>query len=102
MDYRAIGMRIRQFRKDKRLTQAELAQRVGISTSFMGHIERGTRIPSIETLVRLSESLGVSLDDMVIGPRENAAGRQSMTRLQVLNDIFRALERHGDEWWHGE
>ncbi len=42
LDYGKIGMRIRQARKVKKLTQGELTQKCGISMSFLGHIERGT------------------------------------------------------------
>ncbi|MEA5069461.1 MAG: helix-turn-helix transcriptional regulator, partial [Christensenellaceae bacterium] len=54
MDYRSLGMRIRKQRKNLHLTQEELAERAGISLSFLGHIERGTRKASLETLVSLS------------------------------------------------
>lgn len=47
-------------RKAKHLTQEQLAEKVGISSSFMGHIERGTRIASIDTLVSICNVLSVS------------------------------------------
>ena len=47
LDYQAIGKRIRVLRKQNHMTQAELAEKVGISTSFIGHIELGTRIASL-------------------------------------------------------
>ena len=43
LDYGRMGMRIRQVRKTKGWSQEELAKKVGISMSFMGHIERGSR-----------------------------------------------------------
>lgn len=97
MDYQAMGMRIRQMRKQQRLTQADLAGRVGISTSFMGHIERGTRIASLETLVRLSESLDVSLDTVVTGASGLLSGGET-SKMRVLNDVMRVLNEHADEW----
>ena len=41
MDYYAIGQRIRKFRKACGLSQEELAEKVGISTTHMSHIETG-------------------------------------------------------------
>lgn len=52
VDYVALGQRIRSHRCALHLTQEELAERVGISASFLGHIERGSRVLSVETLWR--------------------------------------------------
>ncbi len=51
VNYQDLGLRVRDARKAKHLTQEQLAEKVGIYASFMGHIERGTRIASIDTLV---------------------------------------------------
>jgi len=40
MDYKSLGMRIRKRRKAMRMTQEELAKKLGLSLSFLGHIER--------------------------------------------------------------
>ncbi len=53
LDYGKMGMRIRQVRKARGWSQDELAKKCGISMSFLGHIERGTRIMSLETLVSI-------------------------------------------------
>lgn len=67
LDYTKIGMRIRQMRKAKAWSQEALAKKVGISMSFLGHIERGSRIMSIETFVGICEALGVGADDLLWG-----------------------------------
>ncbi|MDL2317571.1 helix-turn-helix domain-containing protein [Eubacteriales bacterium OttesenSCG-928-A19] len=103
LDYQAMGSRIRQLRKQHRLTQAELAERVGISTSFMGHIERGTRIASLETLVGLSDALNVSLDAMVTGMDSGpVTSGNTTTKMRVLNDVMRVLNEHSSEWLREE
>lgn len=66
-DYAQIGSRIRTLRKDGRLTQAQLGGKVGVSTSFMGHIERGTRIASLDTICSIAAALNISLDRLVLG-----------------------------------
>lgn len=99
MDYQAMGLRIRELRKQQHFTQAVLAERVGISTSFMGHIERGTRIASLETLVHLSEALDVSLDTMVTGKDDGILpSGNATTKMRMLNDVMRVLNEHADEW----
>ena len=62
MNYRDMGMRIRTIRRQRGLTQEELAEQVGISASFLGHLERGTRVASLETLVTLCNTLDVNPD----------------------------------------
>ena len=49
------------------MTQEQLAERAGISTSFVGHIERGTRVASLCTLYSICAVLGVKLDYVVAG-----------------------------------
>ena len=69
MDYIDLGLKIRQLRRQKSMTQEQLAEMAGISPSFLGHIERGTRVASVDTLVassgqraRLSEFLRLAQD----------------------------------------
>lgn len=60
MDYKAIGRKVYRLRKSMKLTQEEMAKRCNISASFLGHIERGTRVASLETFVALCNTLEVS------------------------------------------
>lgn len=60
IDYKDFGRRVRTLRRKLSLTQEELAEQVGISASFLGHIERGSRIASLETLVLLCNTLQTS------------------------------------------
>ncbi len=62
IDYKAMGARIRAARKQKGYTQDKLGECCGISTAHIGHIERGTRIPSAETLFIIASELEISLD----------------------------------------
>ena len=58
-----LGNRVRQFRQHKGLTQEALALSSGINVSFLGDVERGTKKPSIETLEKLLNALGVSFQE---------------------------------------
>jgi len=62
MDYRAVGKRIRNERIGNKLTQAELAEKVNVTTAYIGQIERGERKFSIETLLNIATVLNVSVD----------------------------------------
>ena len=70
LDYIAIGDRIRKYRELSRMTQEQLSESCSLSTGYIGHLERGTRSPSLETLVKISQILRVSLDDLVFGKTE--------------------------------
>lgn len=62
MNYKLMGAKLRKARKRLRLTQERAAEQVEMSASFIGHIERGSRIPSVETIVRLCKLYHVSAD----------------------------------------
>lgn len=62
VDYVLLGKRVRIRRQALGITQERLAEMVDISPSFIGHIERGTRKLSVETLYSLCVALGVSAD----------------------------------------
>lgn len=60
MNYKDFGQKIRDVRRSQGLTQELLAEKVGLSASFLGHIERGTRVASLDTLVLLCNTLKIS------------------------------------------
>ncbi len=62
LDYEKIGQKIRAARLEKGWSQDKLSEKCGISLSFMGHIERGTRIMSMDTFVSICSELGISSD----------------------------------------
>ncbi len=65
MDYVALGQQIRKLRKAKRLSQQALAEEANVSPSLIGHVERGTRKASMETLLSIANSLGVGTDTLL-------------------------------------
>lgn len=67
IDYVKTGMRIRQARRQKGWSQEELAARCGISLSFMGNLERGSRSMSLETFVKLCKALDICADELLWG-----------------------------------
>ena len=67
LDLREIGSRIRTLRGD--ILQEELALKVGISQGQLSKIESGKLAPTLETLVRLANQFGKSLDWIVSGKK---------------------------------
>ncbi|MDD3213979.1 MAG: helix-turn-helix transcriptional regulator [Eubacteriales bacterium] len=103
MDYIDLGRRIRKQRTLHGWTQEELAERVNVSTSFVGHVERGTRKASLETLVAIANVLDVSLDyllaasmnNSVIGPMPRGLNTQQRT---ALKEILSTIQDNLAEW----
>ncbi|PNV60803.1 XRE family transcriptional regulator [Clostridium sp. chh4-2] len=62
MNYIDLGRRIREERQKLNLTQEKLSESINVSTTYIGQIERGERCPTLDTLIRISNSLGVSID----------------------------------------
>lgn len=60
-----IGDRIRTVRKEKGLTQKQLAQRLGVSASMVGQYETNVRKPKFETLKNFSEALDVNITELI-------------------------------------
>lgn len=62
LDYKRLGNRIREERLKLRLTQERLAEELGISDSYLGQLERGERSMTLETLVKLTNRFGTTID----------------------------------------
>ncbi|AFK63887.1 hypothetical protein TKWG_20850 [Advenella kashmirensis WT001] len=60
-----IGRSVRTLREGRRLSQEALADLAGVSRSFLGEIERGEAVPSIETLQKLADALGEKLSFLI-------------------------------------
>jgi transcriptional regulator with XRE-family HTH domain len=87
VNYAALGEKIRQKRLSTGLTQDALSERLGLSESFFGHIERGSKYLSVESLVKIANYLDLSLDYLLLESKPNPS---IDTRLQTeLDNIFR-------------
>lgn len=62
MDYASIGKHIRECRVRRKLRQEEAAELVGLSTNYYGSIERGEKIPALETFIAILNGLEMSAD----------------------------------------
>jgi len=84
---------MRVFRGALKLTQEQFAERVNISTSFVGHIERGEKLASLETVARICEALNVPLDYIVLGRRNDCARE----RCPLYLELVELTERYGNQ-----
>jgi transcriptional regulator with XRE-family HTH domain len=60
-----FGKRLREVRLSRGLTQGELAERCGTSIAAISHIERGTKVPTLTTVVRIADALGCNVTALV-------------------------------------
>lgn len=88
VDYVALGKRIREARKALKLTQEEASERCDITSSYYGNLERGDKKMSVETLVKLSEGLGISVDSLLYGDDS----RES----KLVSDLLAKVKRDSD------
>ena len=105
MDYKRLGIRIREERQRLNLTQATLAEAIDISDTYMGAIERGERSLTLDTLVRLVKRLGVTIDYMlddyvpdsdpnILAQFKQITDGQSLEHKQLAIKILRTVFSH--------
>ncbi len=82
------GERLRQLRRERGLTQEEVALRADITTSYYGQLERNIANPTISMLDRICEVMGVSITDIFTDSNTNLLGIDalSMRILHFLSD----------------
>lgn len=59
-----LGRRIQKIRKQNGLTQEQLAEKIRVSTTFIGYIETGYRVPNLKMIYKIARALGVKVKDI--------------------------------------
>ena len=72
VDYKDIGSRIRTIRMERGITQAQLAEAVGVGVTHISHIETGNGIPSLQTFLDVVNALNCSADELLCVEVERA------------------------------
>lgn len=62
---KALGEKIEKFRKNKGLTQEELANRVGVSQAMINFIEKGKKKPSLDTAIAIADEFNTTVDSLL-------------------------------------
>lgn len=62
--HKRLGNRIKQLRKERNMTQEDLAFKVNVDRSYMGFVERGEKNPTLDKLIKIAHSLGVTLSEL--------------------------------------
>jgi DNA-binding XRE family transcriptional regulator len=62
---KALGKKIQKVRKGMKITQEQLAEKVGISTTYIGYIEQGRYAPSLEVLEKIAKHLKIKVNEII-------------------------------------
>ncbi|MCR5650857.1 MAG: helix-turn-helix domain-containing protein [Lachnospiraceae bacterium] len=82
MNYFEIGQRIRKYRREKHLSQTQLAERVKISVTHLSHIETANTKLSLPVFVKIADALGIRTDALLRDVSEEDYGlRNSISDL---------------------
>lgn len=61
---RLVGIRIKELRKSKGMSQEELAEKMGISPKYLSSIERGKENPTLDTFIKFAMTLNVDISEL--------------------------------------
>ncbi|MBQ3542111.1 MAG: helix-turn-helix transcriptional regulator [Oscillospiraceae bacterium] len=107
MDKSALGKKLRDARQKKGYTQLALAERADIGNVYLGEIERGTKMPSLNIFIKLIEALEVSADcilrdeltsgkayiyDEIAQKMQDLTPQQRKTAADILDAYLRSLD----------
>ena len=104
LDCESIGARVRHHRRQNRMSQETLAERIGTSRVYISNIERGESAPSLEMVISIANALNVSADDLLAGNliAVNTGGTEeemdilfdcSQEESRILVESMRAIKR---------
>ncbi len=97
MDYNKIGDFITSLRKEKKLTQAKLAEKIFVSEKTVSKWENGNGVPDTGSLTKLCEVLGVSINELLSGERITVESTTQNSQL-VFNMVKEIEEKNKTIW----
>lgn len=67
VNHKQIGYRIKEVREQNNFSQAQLAEETELSISYISHIENAKRKASLESIIRIVNALGITVDELLAG-----------------------------------
>ena len=87
MDQKKVGSFLRELRKEKQLTQEQLAERFGVTSRSVSRWETGSNMPDLSILVELADFYDVDIKDIIDGERKGEdMNKEEKERLQLVAD----------------
>jgi transcriptional regulator with XRE-family HTH domain len=91
----SLGQNLVKFRKEKGLTQEDLVRLSGVAISQIRRYEADKASPSLDVIIKLAKSLGVSIDEMVFGKATGVASNKIVDR--ELLEQFETVSSLGED-----
>ncbi len=85
----SIGKIIQKLRRDKNLTQEELAEKIDLSTNYLSKVERGLSVLNAEAFLKMADVLKFSLEDFGINTNPNL----NALKKELINKILSSSEK---------
>ncbi|WP_312641130.1 helix-turn-helix transcriptional regulator [Hydrogenoanaerobacterium sp.] len=86
LNFIIIGQRVREIRLQKQISQAVLAEWIDMSMTYISHIETAKKHASLETLIRIADALGITVDQLLNGNQENDPAEYKTELIQLVED----------------
>lgn len=96
----SFSERLKQLRKEKKVTQSEIAKKIGVAKSTYSQYENGHREPNFETLLKLSLFFNVDVDFLLSGKNSIQSLTDALNKTGEFNTI--AAHFDGDEFTEAE
>lgn len=94
MDYQQIGRQIRAARLRRKMTQAQLAEAADLSVPYISHVERGKKRVSLDALLRISQAVDVTVDQLLSGTQPQDT--QVTVNGEILYDRIDIVRQSGN------
>ena len=101
IDYKQLGNRVAKERKKNKLTQEQLAEKIGMTNNYISNIENNYSIPSLETLIKICEELNITPDSLLIGTvysSEKYMADEITNKINKLDDKEKRLVAKYIDW----
>ena len=99
MDQEKIGKFIAECRKEKKLTQEQLAEKLGVSNRSISRWENGKTMPDISLFEPLCEELNISINELLKGQRLNDKKPNNKIFTEVLLDYSKYIKNQNKDLW---
>ena len=87
MNQEKIGKFIAKCRKDKKMTQSYLAEKLGVTDKSVGNWENGRNMPDLSLFKPLCDELGITINELLSGEKLNKEEYQEKFEENIINTI---------------
>ncbi len=94
---RLIGLRVKEIRREQKLSQGELADRAGINRTYLSMIENGRTSPTVKVIQGLADGLGVKINLLISGAEERHFELDTPDEFELYPGLRDFLESEDDQ-----